>query len=362
MAGEAVNLCVSALVGLARNGGFGGEAARANNESRLGLLRSQRNGILKLRHKRPARFGTLSIQTHRFQGWKTGKGFQLFYCFCFWDVPQFEGSLGRHGLGFCWISRTGSLKGVLQPVIWGLIPATDFGNFSTIWLAVEFDTSLSSDGMMIGPWGAWKVGPHKVNMGELKESQKGFVDKELLGVWWDFGRWEADCDQQRYKSRKCVIRLQSLNGKAWGEISGLARYTSGAKILWHNEGSWAIGYLAPSLTKTGKPARAQTCSPLVHCSWKLWCGGRPSSESLPEELILLRRTAYNEAVMRYLDRGCSPASEVSPNEYGKKDGNMLLQPWSLGTFCHAYPPSFYEEEGSISPVPPSPPIWIGLLL
>nr|GMD59057.1 L-type lectin-domain containing receptor kinase S.4-like [Ipomoea batatas] len=214
--------------------------------------------------------------------------------------------------------------------------------------------------------------------------------------------WEQTVIHRDIKAGNVLLDSE-LNGKL-GDF-GLAKLYERGENPGTTRVVGTLGYLAPELTKTGKPSTSSDVFAFGALLLEIVCGRRPiEQKALPEELILVEwvwdkwqegsilevvdprlkgNGNYDEIeavillklglvcsnsspekrptmrqVMRYLEGDAAlPETVESPNEYGKKDGNNAASAMEFGDFLSSYPPSsFYEEEEVISPVPPSPPI------
>ncbi|XP_019157233.1 PREDICTED: L-type lectin-domain containing receptor kinase S.4-like [Ipomoea nil] len=208
--------------------------------------------------------------------------------------------------------------------------------------------------------------------------------------------WEQTVIHRDVKAGNVLLDSE-MNGKL-GDF-GLAKLYERGENPGTTRVVGTLGYLAPELTKTGKPSTSSDVFAFGALVLEIVCGRRPiEQKALPEELILVEwvwdkwqqgailevvdprlKGGYDEVegvillklglvcsnsdpekrptmrqVMRYLEGDAAlPESVESPNEYGKKDGNGGME---FGDFLSSYPPSsFYENtwssEVAISPAP-----------
>ncbi|KAF2318835.1 hypothetical protein GH714_011069 [Hevea brasiliensis] len=150
----------------------------------------------------------------------------------------------------------------------------------------------------------------------------GSLDKYLFDEPQAILKWE-----QRDIKAGNVLLDSELNGRL-GDF-GLAKLYERGSNPSTTRVVGTLGYLAPELTRTGKPTTSSDVFAFGALLLEVVCGRRPiEPKALPEELILVDwcgrngKVAFNEAVVRYLEGEVSlPEVVAAPDAYDGKKGD-----------------------------------------
>nr|POE60091.1 l-type lectin-domain containing receptor kinase s.4 [Quercus suber] len=139
---------------------------------------------------------------------------------------------------------------------------------------------------------AWEldIGPHRFSYKELKQATRGFRDKELLGFGGSGRVYKGTLSNSNTQVAVKRISHESKQGlqEFISEIASIAKLYERGTNPSTTRVVGTLGYLAPELTRTGKPTKSTDVFAFGALLLEVVCGRRPIElKALPEELVLV---------------------------------------------------------------------------